>query len=255
MSDVNRLVSFYQEKSYEFDLFGSGVRDFFIKNPILNQVIHSIKYRLKDINHIKEKISRKQRDNSNITIDNLFEKITDFAGVRVLHLYPQQFEIIHQEIQKKIHSGDWVLFELPKAYTWDPETKQKYEELGITTHIKDSYYTSVHYVVKPPNQTNPITCEIQIRTLFEEVWGEIDHSINYPSQTKSVACREQLKAFAKLCAAGTKLSDSIIASYREYEAITTPPSIANPLSEDKSKDDELFDVAGNICLNSQVVIE
>jgi hypothetical protein len=40
-------------------------------------------------------------------------------------------------------------------------------------------YTSVHYIIGSGSQT-PLTCEIQVRTLMEEVWGEVDHKINYP---------------------------------------------------------------------------
>ena len=46
--------------------------------------------------------------------------------------------------------------------------------------------------------TDSICCEIQVRTLFEEIWGEIDHTINYPHSTESIACKEQLKVLTKL---------------------------------------------------------
>lgn len=58
-----------------------------------------------------------------------------------------------------------------------------------------------------------------MRTLFEEIWGEIDHTINYPHVTDSIACKEQLKVLAKLISSGTRLSDSIFRSYNEYNEI------------------------------------
>ena len=73
----------------------------------------------------------------------------------------------------------------------------------------------MHYLVKPNNNSD-LCCEIQVRTLFEEIWGEIDHAINYPHQTDSVACREQLRVLSKLVSTGTRLSDSIFRSYNEY---------------------------------------
>ena len=33
-------------------------------------------------------------------------------------------------------------------------------------------YTSVHYVIGSASRTT-VTCEIQVRTLMEEVWGEV----------------------------------------------------------------------------------
>lgn len=80
---------------------------------------------------------------------------------------------------------------------------------------RDTYYTSVHYVIKPNNELSNITCEIQVRTLFEEIWGEIDHTINYPHQTEIIACKEQLRVLAKLVSTGTRLADSIFRTYND----------------------------------------
>ena len=101
------------------------------------------------------------------------------------------------------------------AYTWDPELQQFFGTVGLGTSFRESHYTSVHYVVKP-NAAVPISCEIQVRTLFEEVWGEIDHLLNYPEPTKSVACREQIKVLAKVVGAGTRLTEAIFKSHHEF---------------------------------------
>lgn len=77
------------------------------------------------------------------------------------------------------------------------------------------YYRSVHYVVKP-NNPNPTCCEIQVRTLFEEIWGEIDHNINYPHKTDDIACKEQLRVLSKLVSTGTRLADSIFRTYEDH---------------------------------------
>ena len=50
---------------------------------------------------------------------------------------------------------------------------------------------------------------MQVRTLFEEVWGEIDHTFNYPVKTTNRVVQEQLKVLARVVGAGTRLSDSI----------------------------------------------
>lgn len=176
-----------------------------------------MKSRLKNVEHLKDKITRKEEKGVIVTPANLFQEVTDLAGVRICHLYQDQFREIHQQIIKKIDVwGDWTFIEEPKAYTWDPESQRLYEELGIRTEVRDTYYTSVHYVVTPNNKSNPSCCEIQVRTLFEEIWGEIDHTINYPHKTESVACKEQLRVLAKLVSTGTRLADSIFRSYNDY---------------------------------------
>jgi len=71
-------------------------------------------------------------------------------------------------------------------------------------------------VVKP-QAGSPLTCEIQVRTLFEEAWGEIDHALNYPRATEILACKEQLRVLAKLASTGTRLADSIFATATQEE--------------------------------------
>lgn len=218
---MDSVIEFYSSKQTQFLLeqFLTQVKAFFELNPVLHAspfpVVHSLKTRLKSPDHLRDKLKRKAEAGIIVTADSLFNDVTDLAGVRVLHLYQDQFEPIHEEIIKKIDLGDWVFGENPRAYTWDPETQAFFRRFNIMTEVRDSYYTSVHYVVRPNSRSN-ICCEIQVRTLFEEIWGEIDHAINYPHKTESVACAEQLRVLSKLVSTGTRLSDSIFRSFKEY---------------------------------------
>jgi putative GTP pyrophosphokinase len=215
--EVEKLVSAISEKIHLFETFQSGVETFFRKNPKLNNsppVIHSIKGRIKDFDHLRGKIRRKSSEGNSITVDTLFDKITDIAGVRVLHLHEEQFTQIHESIHEQLTRKDWVLHEPPKAYTWDPESTNFFKSKGLEVSVKESFYTSIHYVVKP-RQDSEVCCEIQIRTLFEEIWGEIEHTINYPVQTTNLACKEQLRVLARLVGAGSRLADSIFRTWED----------------------------------------
>jgi ppGpp synthetase/RelA/SpoT-type nucleotidyltranferase len=222
MKETSDLVDYFNESHIQFQLdsFRKRVKDFFENNPVFYgnfPIVHSVKSRLKDSSRLKEKIERKESQKGiTITKDSFFNEITDLIGVRVMHLYFDQFHLIHKEIIKQVENGEWVLFEQPKAYTWDPETEELFNKLGITTTRKDSY-TSVHYVIKPNSKDNMFCCEIQVRTLFEEIWGEIDHLINYPNKTKSIACSEQLRVLSKFASTGTRLADSIFRSYNDHK--------------------------------------
>jgi ppGpp synthetase/RelA/SpoT-type nucleotidyltranferase len=208
---IDELTGLYLSRIDEFEFFRQQVAGFFQTSRHFQEkplsLVHSVKSRVKDVDHLAEKIRRKWSDGP-ITRDNLFQKITDFAGVRVLHLHTQQFRKIHMALIKHIDDGFWTLYEDPVAYSWDPEATAFFEELKLKAITRDTYYTSIHYIVKPHANTD-LTCEIQVRTLFEEAWGEIDHSLNYPNPTTNVACKEQLRVLAKLASTGTRLADSI----------------------------------------------
>lgn len=107
------------------------------------------------------------------------------------------------------------LCEEPFARTWDDEYRRFFQECGFETQPSPSLYTSVHYVVESSSRKTT-TCEIQVRTLMEEVWGEVEHSINYPHDVDSLACREQLKVLARVTSSATRLVDSIFLTFDEH---------------------------------------
>lgn len=218
----DKVLEAFDEREYELSIFMRGVEGWFSSHPRLsigpNAAVHSVKSRLKDRGHLREKVRRKQNDVDPIDADNLFSRVTDLAGVRVLHLYQEQIQAIHDEILDKVNNKrDWVFDEAPKAYTWDPEAQGFFAQVGLDVKIKDSFYTSVHYLVRP-REDSPLCCEIQVRTLFEEIWGEVDHLLNYPNPSESVACREQLRVLTKLVGAGSRLVDSIFRTAADKNA-------------------------------------
>jgi putative GTP pyrophosphokinase len=216
---IESALKAYSDKHHDLNIFLDGIQKWFALHPELSlksfPIVHSVKARMKNHDHLRGKLERKWDDANPISSENIFNKITDLAGVRVLHLYQDQFPKIHSEILNKVHFlKDWYLPEEPKAYTWDPESQKFFEDLGIKVDIKESFYTSVHYLIKPRHDS-PICCEIQVRTLFEEIWGEVDHTLNYPTKSENLSCREQLRVLAKMVGAGSRLVDSIFRSAEE----------------------------------------
>lgn len=214
-------VEKFRANRHRLTLFGQSVAAFFEDHPELRgstNSVHSVKWRIKDEAHLYEKVKRKIAGGKPITQENFFECVTDLVGVRVLHLHQEQFPLIHRQILKRVEEGDWVLAENPKAFTWDPESKIFFEGLELDTEIRSTFYTSIHYLVRP-NRDSPLCCEIQVRTLFEEIWGEIDHMLNYPIASESIACKEQLRTLAKLVGTGTRLTDSIVRSIGEFNLL------------------------------------
>lgn len=212
--NIDDLVLFVQNKLTYYDSFMASIYLLFQKHPESPVGhIHSTRSRIKDISHIKDKIERKISRGIIINKENVLNEVADIAGIRILHLHKNNFKPIHDFIMKQVEEKEWRLFETPKAYTWDPETRDFFLSIGVQVEFNERYYTSVHYIVKR-NADQPWTCEIQVRNLFEEIWGEVDHSINYPHPSSNECCREQIRVLAKLVALGSRLVDSIYSSAR-----------------------------------------
>lgn len=202
----------------------------------LKPFIHTVKSRLKDPEHLKDKLIRKTIDakekglDYEIDKDSLFQKINDLAAFRIIHLHTRQIEQINRHLKDILQEQRWEIIEGPEAKTWDIESTDYFKSLGFDTVSNPNMYTSIHYVVKP---SPSITCEIQVRTLMEEVWGEVDHSINYPRKTESVSCREQIKALARSTSSCSRLVDSIFASHNDYELNKVPKVIPKKVAKKK----------------------
>lgn len=183
--------------------------------------VHSMKWRIKDPDHLKDKLLRKWTEAKvkgskfSINRDNLFVKINDLAGFRILHLHTRQFQGIDECLRRILAEQFYRIVEGPSARTWDDESREYFRSIHTRFVKSSTLYTSVHYVVSP-NQKTKYTCEIQVRTLAEELWGEVDHTINYPHPSESLACKEQIKVLARVTSSCSRLVDSIFLSYADH---------------------------------------
>jgi putative GTP pyrophosphokinase len=221
LKQVKTAVAAFEADRAKFETDAANLQNRLLSNADLKLLIHSMKARAKEPSHLRDKLMRKAREaigagrRFTITADNLFDRIPDLAGVRLLHLHMRQMEKIHPLIEKVLADEGYVLEEEPEAKTWDPEYEKMFRSLGLKVERKESLYTSVHYVIKQ-NKTTRRLCELQVRTLAEEIWGEISHTINYPHETESVACKEQLKVLARLVSGCSRLVDSIVVSFNDH---------------------------------------
>jgi putative GTP pyrophosphokinase len=214
---LDSLVETYEKHRAQISLFRDQLLLALTNSSELASLIHSIRSRLKDPNHLRDKLQRKMRkckvERRPFTVrpENLLVEVNDLAGVRILHLYTRQIRQIDTLIREILQENKYELIEGPSARTWDDESRRFFEACGIATQESQSMYTSVHYVIGSASKTK-VTAEIQVRTLMEEVWGEVDHTLNYPSPNDSLA----------VTSSASRLVDSIFATVEDHERITAP---------------------------------
>ena len=171
--------------------------------------VHSLRYRVKDHEHLLAKIVRKRLEQPNrvITVENYTAEITDLVGVRVLHLFKEDWGFIHDYI-----SSTWDLKEVPTANirAGDSEKWHKaFEEKGCTIKLHKSGYRSVHYLVVSQPTKSIYTTEVQVRTIFEEAWSEVDHDIRYPNDQDNPILAPLLFIFNRLAGNADEIASYI----------------------------------------------
>lgn len=141
---------------------------------------HSVRYRIKDEDHLIEKIIRKCVENKDrkITLENYSVEITDLIGIRVLHLFKESWSSIYAEIK-----DTWEFKEKPIAYVRSGDTDvygNNFGEDDFSVKEHPYGYRSLHFVIETQPSKAKNFIEIQVRTIFEEGWSEIDHFVRYP---------------------------------------------------------------------------
>lgn len=216
---IDRAVAHFEQNRYRFEIVARNLVDCFSKDPTLAQWIHFIKYRVKDQQSFAKKLARQATLDPSTPIDerNVFERIKDLAGVRIIHLHNDQIAELHPRILEILGESQYRVLDDPVAYCWDAEYEDLYKGVGLRTERAPSMYTTVHYDVQA-SRTPPIICELQVRSLADEVWGEVSHRVNYPIESPSDACRDQLKVLARLTSGCGRLVDSIFKTHGEATA-------------------------------------
>jgi len=174
--DLSEIERSYATIQGGLESVGSYVVDALLKCP----KVHSIKYRLKESDHLLEKIVRKRNDDETrvITAKNYRNEITDLIGIRALHLFKEDWLSVHDYIKET-----WELSESPVAYVRSGDSEkiiEYYRQNGCEVREHRFGYRSVHYLISSSPDRERYVIEIQARTVFEEAWGEIDHVMSYP---------------------------------------------------------------------------
>ena len=187
MNIPNSFNQVDQWKSVMF-LYDSALKEINTKIEILNNEFVHI-YNYNPIEHIKSRlktpdsiVKKLKRYGFEVTIDNMVEKLSDIAGIRIICSLTSDIYQIAEMITKQ--SDVTVLY--VKDYIKNP---------------KPNGYKSYHMVVTIPIYLTdgPVDTkvEIQIRTIAMDFWASLEHKIYYKFEGNAPAyLQQELKACA-----------------------------------------------------------
>lgn len=197
--------------------------------------IHSARYRVKDIHsiwgkYIKKKALLPEKPGTDYNIEkyrlmdekNYYKILTDLIGIRILIRYQQQWEIVHEWIWSNFHKpnkeyiknwlddypidGEEFIVEKPKLYLRSQADLPLYQKFGkdvFEVHSSEAGYNSIHYVIWYDGKY----VEIQVRSIYDEAWGECTHDLVYKCKKK--ALKLELDNLSKCLAIQTQSAEMI----------------------------------------------
>lgn len=196
--------------------------------------VHSFRSRVKDADHLIDKIIRKGNKYFNqftdfegnvydsLTVDNYTSILTDMIGVRVLHLFKDNWLEIDNTLSRlydgKIREKIFYIRKGDEIHG-DNDLEALSRKHGFEFIEKESGYRSAHYLVKrdilvDSGDMFTTYAEIQVRTVFEEAWGEINHEIQYPHYQEDVMINNFLKTFNRIAGSADEMA-TYIKKYRD----------------------------------------
>jgi relA/spoT domain-containing protein len=192
----------------------------FIANILRSQsMVHTVKSRIKEPDRLIEKIIRKTEDRRlkygddfQFTVDNYKNEINDLIGIRVIHIFKDQWQAIHEFIMKT-----WNVIEVT-ANVRDGDNTKIFEELDIEVRSRVSGYRSVHYLVEFYPTNEKVIAEIQVRTIFEEGYGEIDHRLRYSHVEIPEILKSNLLLFNRIVGSADEMASLINELSKEWSS-------------------------------------
>lgn len=156
--------------------------------------------RIKRPESVVDKIYRKPIDYPTGLSSESFYKMYDTVGARAIVYFMSQLPLIDKELRD---SRDFEISEnLPPIAYLSADLTKKYGLNHLKQGEKESGYSSIHYILRLRNSKIEIDkrpwFELQVRTLAEDVWGEVEHIIGYkPDKKTSFAVKTQFYVISR----------------------------------------------------------
>jgi len=167
--------------------------------------VHRVRTRVKRVESVMDKILRRPDVFTDGLSSDSFRKMNDTLGVRIILYFLSHLPLIDREIRKLDDKLEISSTEPPKAYLPKDLTDQL-SLMHLNPKQKESGYASIHYILRLRDSEIPVEqrpwFELQVRTLVEDAWGEIEHVLGYkPEKRTSFAVKRQFQIISKQLAA------------------------------------------------------
>lgn len=217
----DRIIFMSDSKQNKLPSKSSLLEQYKIYRSGFETILNTIEYELRDTITLASKPTLKSRVKS---FDSYYRKVlrvkpeingdfplpllTDMMGIRIICAFLEDLTVVEQQIK-----DNFVVKEI--------------ERKGASLSFKEFGYESVHILVEIPkdilsaaactgfNLPRDCVCEIQIRTILQDAWAEVEHELIYKSEFSPFDL--PLKRKLASINASLSLADIIFQEIRDYQ--------------------------------------
>ena len=131
--------------------------------------IRSISGRVKSKRRTWRKVNQPRYRQQIATVDGIPRLIDDLIGIRLTGTNLRDLEMVQVALESLPHHAG-----KKRPLSLDPTSERDYVE-----HPKESGYRGWHVNLAVQLDGAPVTCELQVRTLLQDSWGELTHEDAY----------------------------------------------------------------------------
>ncbi len=193
--DIDQLVNEYRDQRARFEEVVTEVQ-FVLRGKLPSFAITG---RTKEPDSLREKIERKQYES--------LRDVTDLAAVRVVCSYEDELDEV----------GAIVRNEFTIQHVTDKSNELGIDRMGYrgTSYnvVLGKQYSGARY-----NAIRDLVCEIQVRTILQDAWAQIEHGLVYKSkQAVPDRLRRDILNVASLLEIAQRVFDNVRDARRAYE--------------------------------------
>lgn len=152
--------------------------------------------RIKRPESVTDKIFRKpELLPKGLCLDSV-KRMGDALGGRIVVYFLSGLPILDKELRS--HQSIEICEDDPPVAYLDQKLLTRFGLGHLNQREKESGYASIHYSIKLKDEAIPKDerprIEVQVRTLAEDIWGEVEHILGYkPNKYTSLAVRKQFQ--------------------------------------------------------------
>lgn len=166
-ADFQKVEPLYKE-------FAEVLRNLLLEAFKANHIqVHSIEARAKAVDSFGRKaFAPSEEDPSKPKYPNPLADMTDLAGARVITFFPRTLQDVDGVIRKEFD----VTEKSDRAQVLIKEERFGYASVHYLVRLKDNRTSLLEY-----RRFTGLVAEIQVRTILQHAWAEIEHDIQYKS--------------------------------------------------------------------------
>lgn len=203
--DLLHISADFESKRAAYDEIGTGI----VKILFKFDAVHAIRYGVKNSEELIYKLIayKLQNPEAILNLSSYEALIENLISIRIIPLFKSDWAKIHESIVDQFVVIGQVRANVSAEDT--VEITKEFTDKGCSIKTQADGYRSIDYVIKTAPSKKEYKVAVEIRSIFEEGWAEIDHSARYQHKTEDIVLNGFSKTLEKLAGGATEMGEFI----------------------------------------------